>query len=301
MRHHQENHPYMKLDPRGIYLSFELKWGLESYIHKIGLNANYPNYVTSALYHKGFKMSNPEFLYKFYAPENHNFESLEDPYLYFGDPSDFNDTFDCVMSQDSYIETFLEKKYLENIGICNFSTKKTNQMWAYYSEKHKGFAVKFKNNKLFLPYGDNVAIKSHVLYLIKSIPDHPYLIEALKSIENKHAPEPVKGWQHQVLFHHDLCRKNISYDWESEYRFITFNREEINRRMTLNPFTIDSIYIGHKMSKENLERMKKIIKAFSGVKVYLAVPNPKSQNLEEIKIKDINRLVHDQNRVKLVD
>ena len=56
-----------------------------------------------------------------------------------------------------------------------------------------------------------------------------------------------------------------------------------------------------KMSKENLERMKKIIKAFSGVKVYLAVPNPKSQNLEEIKIKDINRLVHDQNRVKLVD
>ena len=113
MRHHQENHPYMKLDPRGIYLSFELKWGLESYIHKIGLNANYPNYVTSALYHKGFKMSNPEFLYKFYAPENHNFESLEDPYLYFGDPSDFNDTFDCVMSQDSYIETFLEKKYLD--------------------------------------------------------------------------------------------------------------------------------------------------------------------------------------------
>ncbi|CAM3024797.1 Protein of unknown function [Flavobacterium succinicans] len=290
----------MKLDPRGVFLTFNLKWKIEKYIHEIGLNANYPQYVTTSLYHKGLKMSNPEFLYKFYAPENYNFESLENPYLYFGDPSDFNDTFDCVISENSYIEKFLDNKYLENIGICNFSIEKTNQMWAYYAEKNKGFAVKFKNNKLFLPYGDNIAIKSHVLYLNNDIPDHPNLIETLKSLEDKHAPDPVKGWQHQVLFHHDLCRKNTSYTWESEYRFITFNREEIKRQMTLNPTTIDSIYIGHKMSKDNLERLKSIVINFSHVKVFLSVPNPKSQKLEDIKIKDLNRLVYDQNRIKLI-
>lgn len=290
----------MKPDPRGTYLTLNLKWGLENYIHEIGLNVTNPQYVTTASHYKGSKMPNPEFLYKFYAAKDYNFESLQNPYLYFGDPSDFNDTFGGVISQDPYIQKFLDNKYLENIGICNFSTKKTNEMWAYYSEKNKGFAVKFKNNKLFLPYGDDIAIKSYVLYLKKSIPDHPYLIDTLKSIENKHFPEPVKGWQHQVLFHHDLCRKNISYAWESEYRFITFNREEINRKMEINPVTIDSVYIGHKMSEENLERIKKILVNFSNVKVFLTVPNPKSQKLEDIRIKDLCRLVYDQRDRKSV-
>lgn len=290
----------MKLELRNSYLTLNLKWGLENYTYEIGLNVSHPQYVSTALCHKTLKMSNPEFLYKFYAPENYNFESLENQYLYFGDPSDFNDTFDCVMSQDPYIEKFLDNKYLENIGICNFSTEKTNQMWAYYAQKHKGFAVKFKNNKLFLPFSDNVAIKSHVLYLKNNIPDHPNLIATLKSIENKHAPEPVKSWQHQVLFHHDLCRKNISYTWESEYRFITFNREEINRQIILNPNTIDSIYIGHKMSEENLERIKNILIKLYHVRVFLAVPNPKTQKLEDIKIKDLSRLIFDQRRIKLV-
>ena len=290
----------MKLDPRGTYLTLNLKWGLENYIHEIDFNVNYPQYLKTGLFHKGIKMSNPEFLYKFYAPVNHNFESLEKPYLYFGDPADFNDTFDCVMSQDSYIENFLDDKYLQNIGICNFSTKKTNQMWAYYAEKHKGFAVKFKHNKLFLPYGDNISIKSHVLYLKNNIPDHPNLIKTLKSLANKHATEPVKMWQHQVLFLHDLCRKKISYSWESEFRVITFNRENINRRVNINPFTIDSIYIGHKMSHQDLERIKNVTKTLSNVKVFLVVPNPKSQKLEEIQIKDIDRLIFNQGRIKLI-
>lgn len=290
----------MNLDPRGEYLIFNLKWRLENYIYEIGLNVSNPEYVSTALYHKGLKMPNPEFLYKFYAPKDYNFESLEDPYLYFGDPSDFNDTFDCVMSEDTYIKQFLDNEYLENIGICNFSTKKTNQMWAYYAEKHKGFALKFKNNKLFLPYGDNISIKSHVLYLKNNIPDHPNLLATLKSMQNKHAPEPVKVWQHQVLFHHDLCRKNISYKWEEEYRFITFNREKINRRIKLNPHNICSVYIGHKMTKEDLERMKNILKSLFHVKVYLVNPNPKTQKLEEIQIKDLKRLVYDQNRIKLI-
>jgi len=281
----------MELNPRGIYLTLNLKWGLENYVHEIGLNVTHPGYVSTALYHKGLKLPKPEYLYKFYSSDDYNFESLENPYLYFGNPSEFNDTFDCVISNDEYIKTFLDNSYFENVGICNFSIKKTSQMWTFYSEKHKGFAVKFKNNRLFLPYSDDISIKSHVLYLKNNIPDHPNLIETLKSIENKHAPEPVRGWQHQVLFHHDLCRKNNSFVWEDEYRFITFTTPQHNRRIEFNPLTIDSIYIGHRMSEPNLKRIKEILKNLPHVKVFKTLPNPRKQIIEEVRVKDLNKLI----------
>lgn len=122
------------------------------------------------------------------------------------------------------------------------------------------------------------------------MPDHPNLIMTLKSLQNKHAPEPVKTWQHQVLFQHDLCRKDISYSWESEYRMITFNSKINNRKVNINPSTIDSIYIGHKMSELNIIRIKKILKNLSHVKVFKTNPNPRTQILEEMRIKDLNQL-----------
>lgn len=150
----------MKLDPREEYFTLNLKWRIENYLHEIGFNLMHPDYLSTALYHKGLKLPRPEFLYKFYSPTDYNFESIEKPYLYFGNPYDFNDTFDGVISEDTFIKGFLEQEYIENVGICNFSTIKTNQMWAYYAEKHKGFAIKFKHNKLFLPHSDDVSIKS---------------------------------------------------------------------------------------------------------------------------------------------
>jgi hypothetical protein len=281
----------MTIDPRKKYLTLILKWGLEDYIHEVGLNMSYPSYVTTDLYHKGQRLSNPEYLFKFYSPEDYNFQSIEKPYLYFGNPSDFNDTFDCIMSEHEYIKTFLDSDYLANIGVCNFTTKKTNQMWAYYADKNKGFAVKYKNNKLFLPYSDEISIKSHVLYLKNNIPDHPNLINALKGMADKHAPEPVKTWQHQVLFLHDLCRKNQSYKWESEFRVITSRSDLNKRKININPLLIDSIYLGHKMSESNLKWMQEILQNLKHVKVYKTIPNPKKQKLEDVRIKKISEII----------
>lgn len=281
----------MKPNLKEKYLTLNLKWGIENYIHEIGFNMEFPEYLSTSLHHKGIQLKKPEFLFKFYSPTNYNFESIENSYLYFGNPSDFNDTFDGVISEDEYVTTFLEQDYVENVGICNFSTKKTKQMWTFYTDKYKGFAVKYKHNRLFLPQSDDIAIKSHVLYLKNNIPDHPNLIETLKSIQNKHAAEPVKIWQHQILFHHDFCRKDISFEWESEYRMITFNTKTHNRRIKINPSTIDSIYIGHNMSEPDIIRMKELLKNLSHVKVFKINPNHKTQILEEVRIKDLNQLI----------
>ena len=276
------------LNPDDIYPTLNLRWPIEKYVHEIGINVMMPNYVITGLYLNDKFLKDPNYLYKFYSPENHNFESLESPYLYFGDPEQFNDSFDCIVSENEYIQKFLDKEYLENIGICNFSTEKTKKMWTFYTNKNQGFAVKYKNDNNFIPYSDKVAIRSHVLYLKENIPDHPNLIEALKSIEGKHFPEPVKGWQHQVLMQHDLCRKDKKdFQWESEYRMITFKREEINRRIEINPSAIDSVYIGHRMSAENQKRLLNILKKYGHVKVFKIKPNPKTQKFEEVRIKNI--------------
>lgn len=274
------------LNPDQSYLTEILRWPIENYVHEIGINVMMPEYITTGLYLNDELLKEPEYLYKFYSPTNYNFESIEVPYLYFGNPEQFNDSFDCIVSENDYIQNFLDKNYLDDIGICNFSTEKTKKMWTFYTDKNQGFAVKYKNDEYFLPYSDKIAIRSHVLYLNENVPDHPNLIEALKSIDGKHFPEPVKLWQHQVLMQHDLCRKEKEdFQWESEFRMITFGREKINRRIEINPLAIDSVYIGHRMSKENEERLLQILKKYRHVKVYKINPNPKTQKFEEMRIK----------------
>jgi len=280
----------MKLDPKSIYLAHKLKWQIENYSHEIGINVTNPNFVISDLFYKGAKLQNPEYLYKFFSPASHNFESLENSYLYFGNPKDFNDAFDCVLSDDDYIKSFIDHQWLKDIGICNFSTRSSKEMWTYYTDRNRGFAIKFRNNRLFLPYGNDVSIKSHVLYLKENIPNHPRLIEALRSTEGKHFPEVVKMWQHQLLFQHDFCRKHNSFQWESEYRMITFSRKNLNRKIKFNPFTVESIYLGYKMAHEDVQRIKKILKNLNNVRVYKIHLNAKKQVLEEVRIKNVDSL-----------
>ncbi len=277
----------MKLNPNENYLTLNLKWPIENYVHEIGINVQIPEYITTKLYFNDTYIKAPQYLYKFFTPDDYNFESLEIPYLYFGNPEKFNDSFDCIISENEYIKNFLDKQFIEDIGICNFSTKKTPKMWAFYTNKNQGFAIKYKNNNHFLQYSNEIAIRSHVLYLKENIPDHPNLIEALKSIEGKHFSEPVRMWQHQILMQHDLCRKaKEDFLWESEFRVITFHREKINCKLEINPLNIDSVYIGHRMSNENQARLLKIIEKYRHVKIFTIKPNPKTQQFEEIRIKN---------------
>ena len=117
----------------------------------------------------------PRYLYK-YRPLNENTKKIiTNNELYFSNPSDFNDPYDCNIpmndiilrkdleriahSKDSnqdiaeiikslsfepeYIKTMLRNN-MNKIGICCFSTLCNSiLMWSHYAEYHKGICLKF--------------------------------------------------------------------------------------------------------------------------------------------------------------
>ena len=90
----------MKLNPNENYLTLNLKWPIENYVHEIGINVQIPEYITTKLYFNDTYIKAPQYLYKFFTPDDYNFESLEIPYLYFGNPEKFNDSFDCIIYEN---------------------------------------------------------------------------------------------------------------------------------------------------------------------------------------------------------
>ncbi len=122
----------------------------------------------------------PRFLYK-YRTFNENTEKIiRDNALYFSDPDDFNDPYDCnppintdhseedikdwALSMginenclDDIVERIKRKpaivaeivrKNIKNCGICCFSTLyDSNLMWSHYAKYHKGICLKFDITK----------------------------------------------------------------------------------------------------------------------------------------------------------
>lgn len=284
----------MSLNPNLSYLTLQLKWGREEYEHELGFNMQYPDYLTTDLSHEGKKLLDPRFLYKFFPPNDFSLDSFENHYLYFSDPKGFGDEYDCFVSDDDYVQKVIENSNLirDNLGVCCFcSVHDEDQMWDYYASGFKGFALKYKNEKNFLIHDSKPVVKSHVMYLKNNDSNDSNLLETLKSMEGKHAPEVVKGWQNQILYQHELCRKRIKYKFEKEYRAISFYATEFNRCMPINPKYIDSIIIGHKMKDDYLEKLIPIIKKNSHVKIYTVKHDHKKQLFKYQRAKNIKDLI----------
>lgn len=285
----------MSLNPNLSYLTLQLKWGREDYEHKLGFNMQHPDYLTTELYYKERKLPTPRFLYKFFPPNDLSLESFKNHYLYFSDPKGFGDEYDCLVSDDDYVQKVIENSNLikDNLGVCCFcSVPDEDQMWDYYASGFKGFALKFRNEKNFLIYNLKPVIKSHVMYLKDNGSNVSNLIETLKSMEGKHVPEVVKGWQNQILYQHELCRKRIKYKFEKEYRAISFCANEFNRRMPIKPIDIDSIIIGHKMNNNFLEELIPIIKKNSNLKIYIVKHNHQKQQFKYQRANNIKELLN---------
>lgn len=284
----------MSLDPNLSYLTLQLKWGREEYEHELGFNMSHPDYLTSELSHKGIKLTEPPFLYKFFPPNDLSLESFEKHYLYFSDPKGFGDEYDCLVSDDAYIQKVIDNSSLikENLGVCCFcSIPNEDQMWDYYAGGFKGFALKYKNDNGFLIHESKPIVKSFVMYLEDNGSNDSNLLETLKSMEGKHVSEVVKGWQNQILYQHELCRKRIKYQFEKEYRAISFYANEFDRCMPIEPKYIDSIIIGHKMKNDYLEKLIPIIKQNKHVKIYVVKHDHKKQQFKYQRAENIKKLI----------
>ncbi|WP_040252207.1 DUF2971 domain-containing protein [Psychroserpens mesophilus] len=282
-----------KPNPNHKYLTLQLKWGREDYRHLLKFNMQYPDYLKSEMFYKEVKLTEPNFLYKFFRADKYSLASLKDSYLYFSNPSGFGDEYDCLISNDDIITDITndDENIKENLGVCCFCTvNDEDQMWDYYADGFKGFALKFKNNSKFLPYSSDIAIKSHVMYLKDNGSNNPNLIETLKSLENKHVPEVTKFWKKIVLYHHELCRKRIKYNFEKEYRVISVNANEFSREASIESKTIDSIYIGNKMETKFLNKLISILKDYKHIKIFVVTHNYEKQVLKYKRAKNISEL-----------
>jgi hypothetical protein len=283
-----------KPNPNSRYLTLQLKWGREDYRHRLRFNMQFPDYLNSEMLYKGDKLSKPSFLYKFFPADDNSLKTLTKSYLYFSNPSGFGDEYDCLISNDKIITQINkdDENLKENLGVCCFCVvNDEDQMWDYYADSLKGFALKFKNNSKFLPYSNEIAIKSHIMYLEDNGPNNPNLIETLKSLENKHASEVTKFWQKIVLYHHELCRKRIKYSFEKEYRVISVNANEFNRKMPISKDNIDSIYIGNKMTMEYLKKLIPILKVNKHIKILVITHNYEKQVLKYKRMRNIKELI----------
>lgn len=68
----------------------------------------YPDFLSSKIFYKGSLLSKPNHLYKYFKPDANSLDSLKNHYLYFSNPKDFGDEYDCLISDDILINQLLK-------------------------------------------------------------------------------------------------------------------------------------------------------------------------------------------------
>jgi hypothetical protein len=234
----------------GAETPFGIKWEFEDYTYlqnfqfvKGGMNTEELTYL------KGEILLKPESLFKFYGKSDYSINALLENYLYYSNPRDFNDPFDCLTNREKFILQGGDgiTAHRNNIGICCFSLKNDNPLlWGHYTNSYTGFCLKFGNTN-FLK-NKNVQISRPISYLKNYQPANENLKDVIEYTNGFDINQEEK----------DLIQKVITmtfeytwkfYDWkyEQEYRSISMNSNSFNRKFKFDPKVITEVYIGHRM------------------------------------------------------
>jgi len=242
-------------------------------------------YYFSNISYKGMLLKEPDFLFKFYDCSQWNLDALLNGYLYFPNPRNFNDPFDCLSNRETFIKNMSEgaSKHRDEIGICCFSTTENNPLlWGHYAKSFTGFCVKYKNDSLIK--NRNVAIRSHVSYLKDYTPSNPKFKNVAKQIDELPEGEFKKTVQHLLVMLHEYCWKYHDWKYEREFRAITINSSEFKRKLNYEKDQVLEVYIGHRMRLQEpiaFNLLTHILKTvYPEVKVFEVKPNPLVVKLE---------------------
>lgn len=195
------------------------------------------------------KFGIPKSIYKYYSLNEYNFESVQNKYLYFAKPSDFNDPFDCNNNLISFINEnsknktrhkTKEKKFAEkmkNIGICCFSrTKDSVLMWSHYASKHQGFCIEYRTNQ------DIDGINPLDINYVSKFKKAQYFEKAERAI------------------FHLLFTKSNDWKYEKELRVPLTNVEtDEERKVEFKEKDILSIYFGVNSEQSTIDKLINLI------------------------------------------
>ena len=233
-------------------------------------------------FNNNIKLPYPENLYKFYGTSPKNLDSLSENYLYFSSPRDFNDPFDCLSNREEYIINGASDKikitsHRQNIGVCCFSTINNNPlMWGHYSNSFKGFCVNFENQDLLK--NEKIAFKSHISYLKNYIPGHDKLQNYKLQLNQLSLDDATKNRILNLLtMQLEYCWKYYDWRYEEEFRAISINSNDFNRKLPFKREFIKEIYIGFRMKTDCVNYYNSLIdilkKCYPHIKIFEVSPN----------------------------
>lgn len=266
-------------------LSANVKYKSERYEYHLKFNLENIGQYVSYLSHDNVLIDNPDFVYKYFGTNGHSLNSLEESYLYFSDPRTFNDPFDCLVNREKFIvkNKLNMQKHRDNLGVCSFSVIKDNPlMWGHYANCFSGFCIKMKND---FANNKNIAVRSHVAYL----EDYNGINESLDGAINEISQLNMDNQEKNILktalkIAYEYCWKFHDWKYEKEYRAVSINALDFERKLTYNRNQVEEIYIGYRMKINNpifyKNLMVIITKHYPHAKVYEVQPHPIKVKLE---------------------
>lgn len=230
-------------------------------------------------------------LYKYSRINLNLINSLSDQYLFFSNPNNFNDPF------DSNLNYLLDKKILwssgnskledaikttkNRLGICCFSESHDNlHMWSHYADSHTGLCIGYDIDVIEEYFSKNsIGISAKRINYINTpliYSNHGFYGLDENGIQHFYKANPNSMWDLKYLdkaVENLVLQKNEAI-WknEREHRMIahpfalqtgTANNiiEAIRSqgfKIKLPKQAVSSIYLGCKISKENIELIEKV-------------------------------------------
>nr|WP_315154468.1 DUF2971 domain-containing protein [uncultured Flavobacterium sp.] len=271
--------------------TLKVQYEIEEYLYSHHFNIERNEMISTKISNNDTELKEPEFLYKFYNKSNYSINSLLENYLYFSNPRNFNDPFDCITNREKYIlkGSLGIIQHRENIGVCCFSTINDNPlMWGHYANSYTGFCLKFDNRSLLK--NNHIQIKSHISYLKNYQPSNENFKKVKKEIKELEIEEKSKENILAILAILNSYRWKY-YDWkyEKEFRAIALNSNEFERKLKFEKENLLAIYIGHRMKSSDSNYYNLLLyilkNEYPNIKVYEVKPHPLIVKLEFEEIK----------------
>lgn len=237
-------------------------------------------------------------VYKYFSPNEHNFDALQNGYFWFSKRKYLNDPFDMaggVVNEFPNFVKYLKERgldvdgydvLLDKYAVCCFSERwNNNQMWGTYADSYKGWCLEFDDSLELLDQGYCIDKNLYpVQYLVK-FPDldntetvlRDFKAELDKTDDVEIALSELKSFDDKkldALFRYLLLVKQIKWAYEEEKRIIIGKQgllgccvNDTGCRIQWNKKSFKSVTIGHNIDEKYEELVKEMARQH-GVTVY---------------------------------
>ena len=199
----------------------------------------------------------PSSLYIYRPINEKSIALIHGRYLTFSDPKDFNDPLDSRYCLEQVQEKEI-KKVLSDIKIRCFSSGENSEplntlMWAHYAENHTGIAIEYE----FL---SDFVNQINTEFFFNSVNYSQTLVHNMQLIEFQ---DYVKAFY----------TKDLYWQYENEYRLLTFKDKLENGYKLNNCIKLKSITFGYKANNEYKKIIKDIVVDNKCLLYEIIIPN----------------------------